>query len=238
MTRSDPGGERPLHLVPRRTFVQSSVVLAGGLAAGGTVISHPAAWAESPHVRMLNDQGVATPGATPMATAVADYIPVVLNDAEYAALNAMIERLIPTDDLGAGARDAGAGVFIDSSLGNANADSLSLYQQGLAALDAAADGGNFAALTDTQQDDLLTSVAAGKVTDVPEAFFQTVLGHTRQGMFGDPIYGGNRDFAGWDLLGYPGIKLTWTAEEQAIDTDVTLEHRSVGDLGGTPFVKG
>ena len=35
-------------------------------------------------------------------------------------------------------------------------------------------------------------------------FFAMVLNHTRQGTFGDPYYGGNANFVGWDLLGYPG----------------------------------
>ena len=33
-----------------------------------------------------------------------------------------------------------------------------------------------------------------------------VRGHVLQGMFGDPYYGGNRDYAGWDLIGYPGVR--------------------------------
>ena len=28
--------------------------------------------------------------------------------------------------------------------------------------------------------------------------------HTRQGFYADPIYGGNRDRVGWDLIGFPG----------------------------------
>ena len=30
-----------------------------------------------------------------------------------------------------------------------------------------------------------------------------------EGMFSDPIYGGNRDKAGWKLLGYPGLPATY-----------------------------
>jgi gluconate 2-dehydrogenase gamma chain len=28
--------------------------------------------------------------------------------------------------------------------------------------------------------------------------------HTRQGFLADPIYGGNRNRAGWDVIGFPG----------------------------------
>ena len=45
-------------------------------------------------------------------------------------------------------------------------------------------------------------------------FFTLVLNHTRQGMFGDPYYGGNANFVGWDLLGYPGVRTSVTAADQ------------------------
>ena len=39
--------------------------------------------------------------------------------------------------------------------------------------------------------------------------------HTLQGMFSDPYYGGNADFIGWDMIGYPGVRLATTAAQQA-----------------------
>ena len=41
-----------------------------------------------------------------------------------------------------------------------------------------------------------------------------VLNHTRQGTFGDPYYGGNANFVGWDLIGYPGVRTTVSAADQ------------------------
>jgi hypothetical protein len=46
-------------------------------------------------------------------------------------------------------------------------------------------------------------------------------------MFSDPIYGGNVNFSGWDMVGYPGIKLQWTAEDQAVGSTPAPEHISV-----------
>jgi gluconate 2-dehydrogenase gamma chain len=40
------------------------------------------------------------------------------------------------------------------------------------------------------------------------AFFNMVRTHTLQGTFGDPYYGGNANFVGWDLIGYPGFAST------------------------------
>ena len=57
--------------------------------------------------------------------------------------------------------------------------------------------------------------------------------HTLQGTFGDPYYGGNANFVGWDLIGYPGIRLNVTSEDQRLgaqadaDAQVRLRHRDV-----------
>jgi gluconate 2-dehydrogenase gamma chain len=47
----------------------------------------------------------------------------------------------------------------------------------------------------------------------PYGFFSTVLGDTYDGMFGDPVYGGNRDYIGWKLIGYYGAQRAWTPRE-------------------------
>jgi gluconate 2-dehydrogenase gamma chain len=44
-------------------------------------------------------------------------------------------------------------------------------------------------------------------------FFSTLKGDTYEGMFADPIYGGNRDLAGWKLIDYPGAQRAWTPYE-------------------------
>ncbi|HEU5086677.1 MAG TPA: gluconate 2-dehydrogenase subunit 3 family protein, partial [Roseiflexaceae bacterium] len=37
--------------------------------------------------------------------------------------------------------------------------------------------------------------------------------HTMEGMFSDPAYGGNRDYVGWKLIGYPGAQRAYTVAE-------------------------
>ena len=58
-----------------------------------------------------------------------------------------------------------------------------------------------------------SNVATGFPTDA-SAFFNVVRAHTIQGTFCDPYYGGNANFAGWDLIGYPGVRLAVTQDEQ------------------------
>jgi len=57
-------------------------------------------------------------------------------------------------------------------------------------------------------------------------FFPLLALHTRQGFYADPIYGGNRDRVGWEVIGFPGPEslaevhsgrystLPWFAEDQ------------------------
>ena len=59
------------------------------------------------------------------------------------------------------------------------------------------------------QDKVLTGIEKGE-TDLPgvngESFFGMLLQNTVEGFFCDPIYGGNRDMAGWKLIGFPGAR--------------------------------
>ena len=49
------------------------------------------------------------------------------------------------------------------------------------------------------------------VTDAA-TFFALVRTHTLQGTFSDPYYGGNVNFVGWDMVGYPGVRVAVTAD--------------------------
>jgi len=154
---------------------------------------------------------------------------------EAAAIEALVDRVIPPDPATPGGKDAGCAVFIDRQLagpyGRASAlymrppfaegtaqqgaqSSLTpaaRYRQGLAALEkhVAANLGGKALrdLSGEQLDDLLKGMEAGTLK-LPEtdakAFFAQLLQNTKEGFFADPIYGGNRDMAGWKMIGFPG----------------------------------
>ena len=61
-------------------------------------------------------------------------------------------------------------------------------------------------------------------------FFELLLTHTRQGLFSDPAYGGNRDFIGWKSIGYPGPRFLYTAEMQTTFAPLELPLRSLADM--------
>ncbi len=157
--------------------------------------------------------------------------------AEAAALEAVVDRLIPPDELGPGGREAGCALFIDRQLAGPFGRSESLYllppfldgtpeqgpqspltpavrlRAGLAALEtycrAAFVGRAFAALPPTVQDRLLSEIEDGTLALAgvnARAWFDLVLQMTMEGFFADPIYGGNRQMAGWRLIGFPGAR--------------------------------
>jgi gluconate 2-dehydrogenase gamma chain len=145
--------------------------------------------------------------------------PETLTAREMEILDAVAARLIPSDALGPGAVEAGATRYIDRALGGALASARQAYATGLAALDRYAEssrGKRFTDLPSSDQDAVLVDVESGAATGFAGSaqFFALVLGHTHQGMFGDPFYGGNHDFAGWDLVNYPGVRTIVTATDQ------------------------
>ena len=161
-----------------------------------------------------------------------------LTAAEADILDAVVARLIPTDASGTGAIEARAAHYIDRALGGALAPSRPAYTTGLAALDVYARssrGKPFTALPPADQDAVLVAAENGTAAGFAgsAAFFALVLNHTLQGTFGDPYYGGNANFVGWDLIGYPGVRTMVSAADQQQLEKRTLKpnHKSAYDSG-------
>ena len=99
--------------------------------------------------------------------------------------------------------------YIDRALAGALQDQRDAYRVGLAALERYARqtrGAPFLQLSETRQISLLIDVESGTATGAnvgfagsSAQFFALVRGHVMQGTFGDPYYGGNEGFVGWDL---------------------------------------
>ncbi len=154
---------------------------------------------------------------------------VSLTPAEAETLRAIIARLIPADENGPGALEARADRFIDRALGGALKNLRSAYSAGLAAANASAQaskGAAFAKLSPADQDAVLTAMQQ----ESPQ-FFNLVRTHTIQGTFSDPFYGGNENFIGWDLIGYPGARIAVSANLQRMDVKPESSRKSAYDYG-------
>jgi len=159
-----------------------------------------------------------------------------LTAAESDLLEAIVARLIPADENGPGAAEARAAHYIDRALAGPLSSSRRAYAVGLAAVNAyaqSAKGVPFATLAAKDQDAVLSdmekNVAKG-FTPNSSAFFNLVRTHTIQGMFGDPYYGGNANFVGWDLIGYPGLRMAVTEDDQRMSVKPTSNRRSAYDF--------
>jgi gluconate 2-dehydrogenase gamma chain len=161
--------------------------------------------------------------------------PQVLTMTEVVVLQAVLDRLIPSDQNGPGAKEAKVWRYIDINLGGQYASLQPMYSQGLAALDRYAQqsqGKAFARLDAAQQDQILKGMEAGTGPGgaAGKPFFRTLRNHALEGMFGDPAHGGNADFVGWQLIGYPGPYLVAKPEYQQLGTKVPLLRKSTYDF--------
>jgi gluconate 2-dehydrogenase gamma chain len=215
-------GHRPSGIT-RRSLLASAALLITTAGAGARVVTKVLPWRPNEAYPMKP----VIPGGYLFFTA-----------SEAAAVDAIAGRLIPTDELGPGAKDAGVTTFIDRQLTGPYGGHDWLYMQGpfsekplptqglqspltprqqyrlgLAALHgyctATYGGRGFAELNPDEQDKLLTAMEKGDVSlqnFSAKMLFSAIYANTMEGYFADPIYGGNRDMAGWKLVGFPGVR--------------------------------
>jgi gluconate 2-dehydrogenase gamma chain len=233
------------YLITRRSLLSGVLLLpAAGLLGCG------------PHVSNHSEARAANPAAT------------FFNPEQRAFVEAATERLIPDEEDGLGARGAAVAVFIDRQLAGPYGRAEHWYMQGPWATGLAEQGyqlkltpgelyqtatrdvnawcqknhgKDFAALSGTEQDEVLHGLESGdiKLTDVPAKVFFTMLWeNTVEGFLADPMYGGNRNFAGWKLVGFPGPRYNYTSEIEQYGKPYALP--TVGILGrdGTRLRRG
>jgi gluconate 2-dehydrogenase gamma chain len=164
-------------------------------------------------------------------TAAAQAPATVLSAGELKTLEAFIDRLVPKDENGPGAVECGAANYIDRALGGALAGEKGAFLEGMAGVDTLARSTHnaaFAELSPEIRDELLTAMDNGTAAGFPNArvFFNRVRRLTLEGMFSDPYYSGNKNFAGWDLIRYPGPRLAVAPEDQKMSTPPKPYRRS------------
>jgi gluconate 2-dehydrogenase gamma chain len=129
-------------------------------------------------------------------------------------------RIFPTDDAGPGAKEAGAVIYIDRQLAGpyghdryrytqapfdekaprefgyqGKATPAETYREGLKGLQ------GFDKLSPEEQDKKLEQIESTHL-------FALLRQNTLEGMFCDPVHGGNVDMVGWQLVGFPGPRMS------------------------------
>jgi gluconate 2-dehydrogenase gamma chain len=204
------------HDASRREFLVRAAVGAGaaaGAAASAGLVPGAAAQEQMSHM----EGGASAPGQQHPNGAEHG---AFFNHADAATIAAFTERIMPSEPGKPGARDADVLNYIDLALAGAYAELQDFYRRGLASLEAhcrATYKESFVHLTPEKQDEVITALEEGKASEFtyPTAreFFVTLRIHTMEGMFADPLYGGNRDFAGWRLVGFPGAQAIFTPSD-------------------------
>ena len=123
----------------------------------------------------------------------------VLSETEAREIEALAAQIIPSDGT-PGAREAGVIYFIDRALATFDAGKRTLYTEGLRQAQAKRrelfpSSESIAALQPDEQIRLLHAIEDAD-------FFNQLRTHAVMGFFGNPSYGGNRDQAGWKLIGF------------------------------------
>jgi len=184
--------------VSRRRFLAQG---AGGLSAVWVTAHWPALLAAATHAR----QAAHSAGLAKFEFFGAD---------EAKEIDAITSRIIPSDET-PGAHEAGVVYFIDRSLTTFGVDDQKTYREGLPELQARVaemfpGTSKFSALMPEHQDEVLHSFdeqsqrgRQRRFRSSPGAqnFFETLRQHTIAGFLIDPDYGGNRDGAGWKVIG-------------------------------------
>jgi len=204
------------HDASRREFLVRAAVGAGaaaGAAASGGLVPGVAAQEQMSHM----EGGASAPGQQHPNGAEHG---AFFNHADAATIAAFTERIMPSEPGKPGARDADVLNYIDLALAGAYAELQDFYRRGIASLDAhcrATYKESFIHLAAEKQDEVIAALEEGKASEFtyPTAreFFVTLRVHTMEGMFADPLYGGNRDFAGWRLVGFPGAQAIFTPSD-------------------------
>jgi len=204
----------------RRDFLKGAVV---GSAAAATVNLPQSAEAQQPAAAPASAADATSPGYS------------FLNLEEAAFVEALVDHMVPADELSPKGTDIGINIFIDRALASGWGKGERLYMQGpwklgvpsqgyqlpltpaqlyrtgIAATNAHCRktyGKPFDRLDEPQREEVLVALSTGKLTfdnGLPaRVFWTTVYQTVMEGMFSDPIYGGNRNKAGWRLIGFPG----------------------------------
>src|SRR5690606_7453318 len=157
----------------------------------------------------------------------------------FEILSQATERIFPEDENGPGAIGLGVPYYIDHQLAGKWGINAKMYMQGpfyegtpeqgyqtqlkrheivdlgLEAIEKYSQSefkDRFVSLEGEQQDEVLKALESDKV-EIPgiksSFFFEMLRQATLEGVYADPLYGGNKDKQGWVMKEYPGVLMTY-----------------------------
>lgn len=136
------------------------------------------------------------------------------NEHQWMTVEALTAQIIPTDDY-PGAKEAGVVNYIDNALATVYSAQQEMYVLGIKGVDLSAKAlfkkDRFIDLKSEDQIELLKAMDRDELPEgiwsemsASSFLYDCLLVHTFEGFYGDPKYGGNRNYVGWALVGFPG----------------------------------
>lgn len=226
------------------------------LSLGATASAMPAGKILAAEMQGYPDRMALDPRFMPSPVHQGGAMKVLTRDIDRQTVSAVFDRLIPGDEHGPSASQAGCVEFLDAQLAGAFGDGATMYRRGpkapgedalmqkpqfiatpreryeagLQALEAYAqktEGKGFSDLPAERQDAILTGMDDGSILLSPQidtkAFFELMLMNVREGYFADPLYGGNKDMAGWKMIGFPGARYDYRLYADRTGQELGLE---------------
>lgn len=214
----------------RRNFIKNTGYAVGGLIVGGVVgnLIRPATKELIPS--KTEDTAVVNYNQALM----------YFNQEQFMIVDAATERIFPKDEQGPGAQELGVAYFIDHQLASDWGMNGREYMQGPFFTGESTQGyqghlrrreifdialremqnysnakyqKNFPKLAPEEQDAVLTAFEKDEVkltTISASGFFNILFSSTMEGVYADPLYGGNDKMAGWKMKNFPGNQMAYT----------------------------
>lgn len=245
----------------RRDFLRKGGYVAGGVVGGGVIGSYIAQQTlksnQKGDTSSHKDAGKTDAGYQRAMMYFA-------NPEDLVVLSQAAERIFPADDLGPGAIDLDVPYYIDHQLagawGNNTRDYMmgpfypgmetqgfqshlkrnEIFSQGIARIQSYSQEKfkkNFTDLSEEEQDQILTDFEKGSVKMKgvsSDDFFTLFRMVVLEGVYADPLYGGNRDMAGWKMKGFPGNQMSYLDK---IEEKKFLEIEPVSLMAHMPGLK-
>ena len=207
----------------RRDFLKGAV-LGGAAAATTNVVTPPDAQAQQPSPAAPQAAAPAVPGYSFLNLEEAAFVEALVDHMIPAdehtpkgtdvGLNVFIDRAL-AGSWGKGDRLYMQGPWklgVPSQGYQLPLTPAQLYRAGIAATNAHCRktyGMTFDALDEKQREEVLVGLSTARITfeggPPVRDFWTTVYQTVMEGMFSDPMYGGNRNKAGWQMIGWPGV---------------------------------
>ncbi|MFD1956401.1 gluconate 2-dehydrogenase subunit 3 family protein [Paenibacillus thailandensis] len=221
----------------RRNFLKYTGTALGGVVVGGVIGGLIGANTNRETEQPPNQSNEAAPGESNNKDY--NQALMFLTQSQFQTTQAAAERIFPEDESGPGAKTLGVAYFIDHQLAGSwginardymmgpfyEAEAEQGYQlsfkrhelftlglKGLEDYSKNKFNNPFTALKAEQQDEVLTAFAENKadIKGLPAAtFFNLLRQLTIEGVYADPLYGGNKNMDGWRMRSYPGNQYSY-----------------------------